>query len=257
MIANYHTHTYLCRHAGGTVEEYVQEGIRNGLKILGFSDHVPYPFPNGYHSNRVRMDVSETGYYFQMIEQVREKYIGRIDIHIGFEAEYYPHDFEAMLKNIRKYPVEYLIMGQHYGFNEYDGFPSGRATEDKSRLTQYVNQVLEGLSTGMFTYLAHPDLINFTGDDAFYEEEMLRLLEGVNKRHIPVEINMLGLMGHRNYPDKRFWKLVKQTGTPCVIGCDAHQVRNVGDPEGVKACEKFLSDLGIQWMETVPLKPVK
>lgn len=50
MIANYHTHTWRCRHADGTEREYVERAIEGGLKILGFSDHSPYPFPDGYDS---------------------------------------------------------------------------------------------------------------------------------------------------------------------------------------------------------------
>ena len=38
MIANYHTHTWRCRHADGTEREYVERAIEGGLKILGFSD---------------------------------------------------------------------------------------------------------------------------------------------------------------------------------------------------------------------------
>lgn len=37
MIANYHTHTWRCRHADGTEREYVERAIEGGLKILGFS----------------------------------------------------------------------------------------------------------------------------------------------------------------------------------------------------------------------------
>ena len=57
MIANYHTHTWRCRHADGTEREYVERTIEGGLKILGFSDHSPYPFPDGYDSGmRMRLD---------------------------------------------------------------------------------------------------------------------------------------------------------------------------------------------------------
>ena len=41
MIANYHTHTWRCRHADGTEREYVETAIEAGFKILGFSDHTP------------------------------------------------------------------------------------------------------------------------------------------------------------------------------------------------------------------------
>ena len=34
MIANYHTHTWRCRHADGTEREYVEKAINAGLKIL-------------------------------------------------------------------------------------------------------------------------------------------------------------------------------------------------------------------------------
>ena len=48
MIANYHTHTWRCRHADGTEREYVETAIEAGLKILGFSDHTPQVYPGGY-----------------------------------------------------------------------------------------------------------------------------------------------------------------------------------------------------------------
>ena len=35
MIANYHTHTWRCKHASGTERTYVEQAIAAGLKILG------------------------------------------------------------------------------------------------------------------------------------------------------------------------------------------------------------------------------
>ena len=35
LKANYHTHTYLCGHAVGDVDDYVNEAIRLGFKELG------------------------------------------------------------------------------------------------------------------------------------------------------------------------------------------------------------------------------
>ena len=54
MIANYHTHTYRCGHAVGEDREYVEKAIERGLQVLGFSDHVPMPFPDG-HESRFRV----------------------------------------------------------------------------------------------------------------------------------------------------------------------------------------------------------
>ena len=43
LKANYHTHTYLCGHATGDVDDYVNEAIRLGFSELGMSDHAHTP----------------------------------------------------------------------------------------------------------------------------------------------------------------------------------------------------------------------
>ncbi|MDD5293042.1 MAG: PHP domain-containing protein [Candidatus Izemoplasmatales bacterium] len=42
MKNNYHTHMYLCRHAVGSVEDYVEKAIELGFTSLGMSDHAPF-----------------------------------------------------------------------------------------------------------------------------------------------------------------------------------------------------------------------
>ena len=66
MTENYHTHTARCRHAAGTEEEYVLQAIAGGLKVLGFSDHTPFLFPNGYCS-RIRMYPEELEGYVSTV----------------------------------------------------------------------------------------------------------------------------------------------------------------------------------------------
>ena len=48
LKANYHTHTYRCQHAYGSEREYIEAAIRMGIAELGFSDHVPCPFKDGW-----------------------------------------------------------------------------------------------------------------------------------------------------------------------------------------------------------------
>ena len=42
-ISSFHTHTYLCNHAQGTVTDYYSVAVSEGCSALGFSDHCPYP----------------------------------------------------------------------------------------------------------------------------------------------------------------------------------------------------------------------
>lgn len=51
MNYNYHTHTFRCRHATGTPKDYIKYAIDGGIEYMGFSDHVPFVFPDGFQSH--------------------------------------------------------------------------------------------------------------------------------------------------------------------------------------------------------------
>ena len=102
MIFNYHTHTKLCNHASGENREYVEAAIARGLKTLGFSDHAPYLFPDGYQSSH-RMKTEQLYEYAENVRSLAKEYRNDIRILCGFELEYYPdyHEEEmAFLKNV-------------------------------------------------------------------------------------------------------------------------------------------------------------
>lgn len=73
---NFHSHTVRCQHAVGEEREYVEEAIKEGFEVIGFSDHSPYLFKNGYVS-RIRMTMSQLEDYVKTIETLK-KNIGRI-----------------------------------------------------------------------------------------------------------------------------------------------------------------------------------
>ena len=79
MIANYHTHTKRCKHAVGEDEAYVRAAVERGLSILGFSDHAPYIYPDGYVSY-YKMEPYELSEYFESVSALREKYKSKIEI---------------------------------------------------------------------------------------------------------------------------------------------------------------------------------
>ena len=107
MNYNYHTHTYRCHHASGTEEEYILKAIEGGIKYMGFADHIPQIFPDGYESS-YRVPMAEAENYFETIKALREKYADKIDIKIGFETEYYPLYFDKMTEAMIKFGCEYL-----------------------------------------------------------------------------------------------------------------------------------------------------
>lgn len=106
-----------------------------------------------------------------------------------------------------QYPVDYIIMGQHFVLNEEEHIYSGELHHEEDMMMRYVDQVIEGLETGCFTYLAHPDLLNFGGSKENYEKAADKLCAYAAKNKVPLEINMLGMREHRHYPNFEFLRL--------------------------------------------------
>lgn len=245
MKANYHTHSYHCRHAGGQPEEYVLKAIESGLEILGFSDHVPCPFSNGHRSG-FRMDTEETETYKNEIAELQVKYEGKIKILSGYESEYYPDEEEGKIKLYEKYGCDYLILGQHFTKNEYDGVYAGSSLSEEDFIT-YVNQVIEAIRTERFSYVCHPDIANFKKDDRLYVKEMSRLCFEAKEHDIPLELNFLGLAEGRQYPNRLFWETLGKTGAKYVFGCDAHNPDRIGNEETEKKAYRFIEESGISY----------
>lgn len=256
MNINLHTHTPRCRHAVGTEREYIEAAIANGYTVLGFSDHAPMPFRRGYISG-CRMLPAELEDYITTLTALREEYADRIRILIGFEAEYYPEIFNDFLEMIRPWPVDYLILGQHYLNNEEGEESVTRPTDDIGRLHAYVTQVSEGLRTGVFTYLAHPDMLRFTGPEEAWREEMLPLCILAKELSVPLEINLHGMETKRHYPSERMFRLAKEVGNEIVVGLDTHDPASISDRGLIREAEEFAHLCGVDPLTMPALRDPK
>ena len=251
---NLHTHTARCHHAKGTDEEYVIKAIENGYDVLGFSDHAPHLFPNDYVSN-CRMLPSQAEEYAQSIYALREKYKDKIDIKLGYEIEWYPELIEKDIEFLKQFGYDYLILGQHFTDNEYEDFSQycGNRANELETVDKYINQVLEAARSGLFTYVCHPDLINYSKDEEIFLEKIDYMLSELKKLDIPLEYNFLGYFDKRHYPNKDFWKLAREKDCKVVIGLDAHKPEVIADKKRLDKMKKEISELGITPIETIEL----
>lgn len=253
---NFHTHTYRCKHAGGTEREYIESAIKNNIRVLGFADHVPCPFKEKGRVSGIRMDMSAAPEYVYTLNRLKEEYKKDIEIYIGFEAEYIPEFFPEQVKMCRELGCDYMIMGQHFLTGEPGTLYTGVETRLEERIRAYVNSVLEGAATGCFMYIAHPDLLNFTGDEKVYRSHMRRMCEGLKEMDIPIEINNVGMAGRRHYPTPLFWEIAGQVGNNAVIGLDAHSVRDMENREAYKRCMELVKKYNICYLtETEQVLP--
>ena len=195
---NFHSHTVRCQHAVGEEREYVEEAIKEGFEVIGFSDHSPYLFKNGYVS-RIRMTMYQLEDYVKAIEALKKEY--REDITIFLWT-------------------------------------------DEMQLKSYVDLLTNALDTGYFNMVAHPDIVNFTGDEALYTKYMKKLADRLKDEQIPIEINVNGFRELCNYPDRRLVKLGVENGNDFIVGVDAHDPNEYHDLASYKGCIKMAEDFG-------------
>lgn len=255
MKVNLHTHTWRCNHASGNERQYVENALKVGLEVLGFADHTPYLFPDGYYSN-FRMKPEQLTDYVDTVLKLRERYRNRIEIPLGLETEYYPRHFRQLVELLREYPMDYLILGQHFVGNEYDAPYNGVASEDEDLLRRYVHQSCDAMNTGLFTYFAHPDLIHFRGSTRLFRQHMRNICLEAKSCGVPLEFNLLGLAGGRHYPTRAFWELAAEEGCDVILGRDAHSPEALLDDKTEQKALEFLGNLGITPVERVQLRSI-
>lgn len=256
MITNYHTHTKRCHHAVGEDEDYVRSAVKTGYDVLGFSDHAPYYYENGYLSY-YKMHPDEAEEYAKSIFALREKYRDKIQIHMGFEAEYYPEIFPEALKLWKRVGAEYVILGQHFIANEYSKAEHAFGSSDNEKLRRYTDRCIEAIETEKFSYIAHPDVLKYVGcDEEFYEHEAKRLVECATRHETPLEINLQGLYEGRHYPNKAFWQAAARLSPTVILGTDAHTPILLENINARKQATKLANDLGLKLIDKLEFKPI-
>lgn len=243
---NYHTHTTRCRHAVGSDEQYVLSAIDAGFTVLGFSDHAPF---EGVTHSSDRMDMDQLHEYISSIRCLQKRYKKKIDIKVGFEAEYYPElrpHYEMLLEE-----SDYLILGQHYRvLNEY-GYDYYSTDED---VAVYTQQVVEAMKSGYFAYVAHPDYF-MIGRAKFSEvcaQAAHAIAQAAVETNTPLEINLNGFrhgkawIDNQNqyaYPYRPFWEILSQYPIRVVIGYDAHAPLTLHKEDNRALAMDILKDL--------------
>ena len=258
-ISNFHTHTFLCNHAVGRPVDYVKVAKEQGCSELGFSDHCPYPDLHEANWINCRMSVNQVEEYIRDVKEAAS--LADFKVHLGFECEYdknYINWYQDELKG--RYGAEYLVFGPHW---VTDGNIHPYAPEfnhDKRLLAKYTDQVIEGIQSGLYAILAHPDLFmsGWREWDNEARSALKAILDAAVAQNLPVEVNGLGIArgyietsrGLRlGYPYHEFWEMVALSGARVICDSDAHNPDDV-IANAVNARE-FAKRYGITPIETI------
>ena len=259
MKTNYHTHTTRCMHAVGSDEEYVLSAIKGGFQILGFSDHTPWKYRTSYVAD-MRMLPEELPEYIDSLQYLREKYRDQIDIKIGLECEYFPEYIPWLKEQIKKYQLNYILFGNHH-FHTDEKFPYfGHHTNNRDMLDLYEESAIEGMESGLYNCLAHPDLFmrsypKFDHHCATISRHICRTAARLN---IPLEYN-IGYVayneehGLNTYPCPNFWHIAANEGCTAIIGMDAHNNNDLEVPIYYERALQELKELKIKTTDTLKM----
>jgi histidinol-phosphatase (PHP family) len=244
---------YLCRHAVGTIEDYVVQAIKYGFDEIGMSDHAPW---EELALRSERMYLEEYPIYMKGLKEVIEKYSSQIKIYKGLEIEYLNGKDAFYEKYLNE--LDYLTLGQHY--IEMNGkLRSIYKIKTVEELTVYKDTLVKAINTGYFKFISHPDIFLFNQGEL--SEPILKLCEEIiiaaKEKNIPLEINANGIRKGRinvngktlyRYPREEFFKIVQKHNAKCIISSDAHKPELLYD-EAIENAIKFSKRLRLRVVE--------
>lgn len=260
---DYHTHTFRCKHAQGDAEDYAKYALEKGIEVLGISDHTALP---DNWIPEIRMDIQELPDYVRAIEKAQNKY-PQLQILKGMECEYqkkYHSFFQEEL--LDKWGFDYLILGQHLFYCDGELVYFWKGIKGVKELKTYTENLVSGMESGLFTFVAHPDA--FGSFYLYWDEETKAcsryILEAAEAYRLPLEINGNGFRkgeidtphGIRlRYPLSPFWEMASGYKIKVVINSDAHQPEQVGSyfQEGLELAQKY----GLEVIEKIGGKRCK
>ena len=267
LINNYHTHTKYCGHAKGDVEDYVKEALNLNMEELGISDHAPIPLNHGMTKEEweenycyENMDINTFDNLLKEIDNLKSKY--NIKLYKGCESEYL-YNNDDWYKELRC-KLDYMILGIHF-FNGEGRVLDTYKDINYKNVDCYYECAKRAIETGLFDYLAHPDLylfdyksINGKNEfDAKAKEICLKLIDLCVKHDIYFEIN--NNRGLWLYPNIEFFKVVKEymdknpNKLKLIIGADAHEPKALGN-DNVKAVLEMVKDLKLDVLNKMEIK---
>ena len=273
LLANYHTHNHLCNHAVGTVSDYVKKAISLKMKEIGISDHNPTPInfmdKEKYYSSKTyrHMKLDEFySVYLEELKEAKELYSNKIKIYSGLECEYIKkrHDYFKMLRD----ELDYMVLGMHFYVKGRKSFDTYEDVTYKN-VMDYAKACVDGMRSGLFTIMAHPDVFmcgyKDKNDERKFDKYAMKasklIIEEAIKNDMYLEININGLRFTRKhgsdewfYPCLDFWKLVANyKDAKIVFGIDCHDPEFM-ESEDIDKVKEFAKSLNLNVLDFIELK---
>jgi histidinol-phosphatase (PHP family) len=242
MIADYHIHTRLCRHAEGEPREYVERAIGLGMSELGFADHLPFLAgwgPSHDLPDDWSMSLDELDGYVSLVQALAREYAADLRILVGIEADYIEETLDETADALASYPFDYVIgsvhiVGERFAFDHPElrdhlpGYGFERIFIESLELAE------RAAASGLFDVIGHLDHAKKLGPwsrgGAGVADAASAALRAVAAAGIAHELNTAGLRKPVGEAYPAPWLLAEASalGIPLTFGSDAHRPEEVG-----------------------------
>lgn len=233
MIVDYHTHTSLCKHGEGSLEDYIRKAVELGIDEIGCSEHIPMPdkFDDAH-----RMDLEQYySEYAPLVSELQQKYRDKVKVRRGIEADFYPGTEEWVRGFLKENSFDYVIGSVHFlgkwGFDNPVFVHHYEARDINSTYDAYFTAIQKSARSGLFDVIAHCDLIKKFGHRPTKDmTDVLRETMKVIAHHdMCLEINTSGLRKpiQEIYPAEPILALAQEFRIPLTLGSDAHSPGDV------------------------------
>lgn len=249
-----HIHSPFCPHGcDDTLEMYIEEAIKKGLKEITFAEHMPLPLdkdPSPRNNSAMKEENVEK--YILAIKDVKEKYKDTIKINVGFEVDYIEGKEEETRKMLDKYGVDIddAILSVHVLKYKDELFAIGSGVENLMKLVNklggmdkvydlYYETMLKSINCDLGKYkpkrIGHPTLVRKYRTDLpneKYNEELLEnVVKEIKKNGYEIDVNTSGIRKEKCmelYPSGIFMELALKYNIEMILGSDAHSHKEVG-----------------------------
>lgn len=259
-----HTHTEFCPHGEQEdTELMILKAIDLGFKEYSITEHAPLPKELLAAAGETpifttaSMALNDVDYYFKKMQHLRKKYASDLQIHIGFELDYFSTYKEWTKAFLNEYgpqtddgllSVHFLegvggLRGIDYTYEEYKTGIVDNAGSFQHAQRLYYEKLLESLDTDLGPYkpkrLGHISLcqkferffdepITYSADNQLLVHTLLTRAKQANYQ---LDLNSAGFykQGYQqSYPQVWIIKEATALGLPFVFGSDAHSINSVG-----------------------------
>ena len=245
-----HIHTPFCPHGTrDTLEAYVIEAIRLGREEITFTEH--FPLPSGVTTESFARECSlsneEIPLYLEAVNEIKNKFEGKIKINKGFEVDYVEGFEEEIIKQLNRYgkDIEDAILSVH--FVRYEGkcyaidyLPDFKVLLNKMGHLEglydlYFKTILKSIEADLGPFkpkrIGHPSLIRIFNQKypICYDDKGLfsKIVSKMLEEGYEADFNVAGLRKadcKETYPSGKLLELMKEYNIKCVGGSDSHEV---------------------------------